>query len=120
MLAEGTLTYDEIKSERARINQKRIEAENAKYKDYIEIDSAFSCELNSNKYSETHISSGDINSDGKADLSDLSEISLAILGDKSFTDAQKKAADVDGDGELSLADLAKFKQYITKQIESLG
>jgi len=63
---------------------------------------------------------GDINSDGKSDLSDLSEISLAILGDKSFTSEQKIAADVDGDGEMTLADLAKFKQYITKQIESLG
>jgi len=63
---------------------------------------------------------GDINADRTADITDLSEISLAILGDKVFTEAQKEAADVDGDGEMTLADLAKFRQYITKQIESLG
>lgn len=63
---------------------------------------------------------GDLNSDGKADLTDLSELSLALVGDKELTEAQQKAADVDGDGAVKLADLAKFRQYLSKRISSLG
>lgn len=63
---------------------------------------------------------GDLNSDGKADITDLSELSLALVGDKELTEAQQKAADVDGDGAVKLADLAKFRQYLSKQISSLG
>lgn len=50
----------------------------------------------------------------------LSELLLALVGDKELTETQQKAADIDGDGAVKLADLAKFKQYLSKQIESLG
>lgn len=63
---------------------------------------------------------GDINSDGKADLTDLTELSLALIGDNELTATQQKAADVDRDGEVKLADLAMFKQFLSKQISSLG
>lgn len=63
---------------------------------------------------------GDINFDGKADLTDLTELSLVLVGDSELTAVQQKAADVDGDGEVKLADLAKFKQFLSKQISSLG
>ncbi len=63
---------------------------------------------------------GDINADGIIDLSDLSELSLALIGDVKLTETQKSAADVDGDGKVTLADLAKFRQYLSKQIESLA
>jgi len=63
---------------------------------------------------------GDINFDGKTDITDLSELSLALVGDKELTEAQQKAADVDGDGTVKLADLAKFRQFLSKQISSLG
>jgi len=63
--------------------------------------------------------SGDINSDGKTDLTDLSELSLALVGDKVLTESQQKAADVDGDGEVKLTDLAKLRQYISKVIDKL-
>lgn len=66
------------------------------------------------------LNSGDINSDGIVDVTDLSELSLALIGDRTLTEVQQKAADVTGDGEVKLADLAKFKQYLSKQIESLG
>ena len=62
----------------------------------------------------------DINFDGKADLTDLSELSLALIGDKELTKSQQILADVDGDGAVKLADLAKFRQYLSKQIESLA
>ncbi len=63
---------------------------------------------------------GDLNSDRVADLADLSELSLALIGDVKLTETQKRAADVDKDGEVTLADLAKLRQYLSKQIESLA
>lgn len=63
---------------------------------------------------------GDINYDGKVDITDLTEISLFLLGDTELTSAQQQSADVDGDGAVKLADLAKYRQYLSKQISSLG
>lgn len=71
-------------------------------------------------YQAEKIITGDVNCDGKIDLTDLSELSLALIGDKELTEAQQKAADVDCDGDVRLADLAKFQQFISKQIDSLG
>ena len=63
---------------------------------------------------------GDIDGNGIIDLTDLSELSLALVGDKELTESQRKAADVDSDGAVKLADLAKFRQFLSKQISSLG
>jgi len=63
--------------------------------------------------------SGDIDGSGTIDVTDFTEVSLALLGDRDLTDEQQKAADVDGDGSLSLADLAKIRQYLSKKIDSL-
>ena len=65
------------------------------------------------------IKPGDLDSSGTIDVTDLTEVSLALLGDRNLTDNQLKAADVDGDGTLSLADLAKLRQYLSKKIDSL-
>ena len=62
---------------------------------------------------------GDIYSDGIIDLSDLSTLSLFLVGDTDLEDSQKKAADVDGDSEITLADLARLRQYLSKVILSL-
>lgn len=62
---------------------------------------------------------GDINGDDIIDLTDLSNLSLYLLGDKSLTDTQKKAADVNGDGEVRITDLARLMQYISRVITSL-
>lgn len=69
---------------------------------------------------QTALSVGDINGDGKADLTDLSELSLFLIKDKDLTVEQQAAADVDRDSSVMLADLAKFRQYLSKQISSLG
>ena len=63
---------------------------------------------------------GDINSDGEKDLSDLTLLSLYLLGDSKLTGNSLKAADVDGDGDVKLTDLAHFKQYICKDPVVLG
>ncbi len=62
---------------------------------------------------------GDIDLNGTIDVTDLTELSLALVGDKELTSEQKMAADVDGDGAVTLADLARLRQYLSKKIESL-
>jgi len=64
-------------------------------------------------------SAGDINSDGKADISDITELSLHLIGDISLSEHEKMLADVDYDGFVTLADLAKLQQYLSKKIDVL-
>lgn len=61
---------------------------------------------------------GDIDGSKIIDVSDVTELSLILIGDKVISDAQYQAADVDGDGKVSLADLARIKQYLSKKIEA--
>lgn len=67
---------------------------------------------------QTVLSAGDINGDGIADVTDLSWLSLSLLGENELTDEQKAAADVDNDGSVRLTDLARFRQFISKVIEA--
>ncbi len=62
---------------------------------------------------------GDINLNGTIDVTDLTELSLVLIGDKELSIEGQKAADVDGDGAVTLADLARLQQYISKKIDSL-
>ena len=62
---------------------------------------------------------GDINSDEKFDVSDISELSLYLIGDISLSEHEKMLADVDYDGFVPLADLAKLQQYLSKKIDVL-
>ena len=64
-------------------------------------------------------STGDINSDEKFDVSDISELSLYLIGDSTLSEHEKMLADVDYDGFVTLADLAKLQQYLSKKIDSL-
>lgn len=63
---------------------------------------------------------GDLNSDGVADLTDLSLLSLYLLDDISFDAGQIKAADVQFDEIIDIADLARLKQYVCKEDIRLG
>ncbi|MBR3024382.1 MAG: dockerin type I repeat-containing protein, partial [Oscillospiraceae bacterium] len=58
------------------------------------------------------------NYDGTIDITDLTSLSLALLGDSELTEEQKSAADIDGDGVVTLADLARLQQYLSKKIDS--
>lgn len=60
---------------------------------------------------------GDANADGKVDVSDLTEVSLLLIGDTSFKHCQRTTADVDNNGKVELADLARIRQYVSKVIE---
>ena len=61
---------------------------------------------------------GDVDLNGTIDVTDLTDLSLALLGDKELNVAQQKAADVDADGAVTLADLARLRQYLSKKITS--
>ncbi len=63
---------------------------------------------------------GDIDGNGKIELTDLTTLSLYIIGDKKLNDSQLESADVMYDNEVNIADLAYFKQYISKDSVVLG
>lgn len=63
---------------------------------------------------------GDINNNNSVDLTDLTELSLYLIGDKTFNDFEIFTADTNGDNEVNLADLAHLKQYIMSKDVKLG
>lgn len=63
---------------------------------------------------------GDITSDGKIDVSDLSTLALCLIGEKELDFTQKEAADTTYDGMINLSDLARIKQYISHITDKLG
>ncbi len=69
---------------------------------------------------EADVLVGDVDESGTIDVTDITDLSLAIIGDKDLTANQKKAADVDSDGAVTIADLARLQQYLSKKIDSLG
>ena len=70
-------------------------------------------------YLNPMVKSGDLNSDSYVDLTDLSLLSLYLIGDYESDHAQANQADIDKDGNVTLADLARLQQYLSKKIESL-
>lgn len=62
---------------------------------------------------------GDVNLDGKIDVTDITVLSIAITGDTELTEAQQKTADVDFDGKVMLTDLARLRQFISHVIDKL-
>lgn len=62
---------------------------------------------------------GDLSEDGYVDLTDLSMLSLHLVGDMKLSESQCVSADIDNDGEATLLDLAKYRQFISKKISNL-
>ncbi len=65
------------------------------------------------------IKKGNLDNNSNIDVTDLTMLSLYLIGDQKFTDEQIKAADIDGDGEVTLADLARLRQFLSKKIDKL-
>jgi len=59
---------------------------------------------------------GDIDDNKVVDLTDLTYLSLYLLGDYEFDERQCASADIQGDGTVNIADLPAFKQAVTKRI----
>ena len=64
--------------------------------------------------------SGDVSGDGRVDVTDLTMISLALLGDTNLTEAQSQVADINHNGKVDLSDLATMRQFLSKKISSLA
>lgn len=60
---------------------------------------------------------GDVNGDGKINVTDSLAVMNHISGKKSLTSAQKKRADVTGDGKVNVQDSVKIMQYISGKIK---
>ncbi len=63
---------------------------------------------------------GDLNADTAVDLTDLTILSLHLLGDSLLDEDKLKYADVNGDGDVNIADLPYLKQYVMKDKITLG
>ena len=62
---------------------------------------------------------GDVDGNGRVDVTDLSFLSLNLIGEHDLSGDNEKAADVDKDGKITLADLARLRQFLSRIIETL-
>lgn len=51
---------------------------------------------------------GDLNGDGKVNVTDVSKVAAHVKGEKALSAAAEKAADVNGDGAVNVADISKM------------
>ena len=58
---------------------------------------------------------GDLDGNGKVDVTDLTELSLYLVGDRELDQYQLDMADMNYDGKTDIVDLATLKQKIAKK-----
>lgn len=58
------------------------------------------------------VTKGDINGDGKVDVTDVSKLTAHVKGIKPLTDTEKKAADMNGDGRIDATDVSKLANAV--------
>ena len=63
---------------------------------------------------------GDIDINGHVDVTDLSMLSLYLIGDQRLEGQALLNADADASGEVNIADLARLRQYLSRIIDKLG
>ena len=63
---------------------------------------------------------GDVNLDGKVDVTDLSVLSISIADSRELTADQVVRADLTFNGKADLPDLATLRQYLSKVIDYIG
>jgi len=63
---------------------------------------------------------GDVDGNKTVDLSDLSALSLVLIGENEAEEEQKKTGDMNADGALDLSDLAMLKRYVGGHSVRLG
>ena len=61
---------------------------------------------------------GDVNCDGKVDVTDLSTLAIALADSKKLEGQSAINADVDKDGKQALTDLARIRQYVSHVISA--
>lgn len=63
---------------------------------------------------------GDADGNGEVELTDLTRISMTVMGDVTLEGTELLAADVNGDGEVDITDVAIMKQYVMGDAVKLG
>ena len=86
----------------------------------VKVPSGSSSQNPSTPSAPTDFTFGDINDDGKIDVTDLSCLAIHLADKTELTSKQKLAADVEYNGKVELADLARLKQYISRVTNKLG
>ena len=69
---------------------------------------------------EPSAQTGDVNGDGKIDLTDAVYVLLAYNGEKTLTAPQQTAADVNGDSSVNLQDALQIMRYFNQEITAFG
>ena len=69
---------------------------------------------------ESDILIGDVNADGKIDITDATMIQKAVAELIELTDEQKKAADTNADGKVDITDATMIQKYVAELIDHLG
>ena len=106
---------------------KKLSESGLKYESFIDkflsLDEKYSSGV-FNIYTAESVKSAEITADydnnGKADLTDLTALSLYLIGDATWNDEQVNNFDCNADGSTNLADLAHLKQYILGEDVKLG
>ena len=71
------------------------------------------CSTNGVKYADYKAAvKGDLNADGKINISDLLKIRNRILGSDEFSAVQAYSGDIDGNGSINISDLLKIRNHI--------
>ena len=63
---------------------------------------------------------GDVNQDGKVDITDATEIQKYLVQLVSFNDEQFKLADTNGDGKVNIIDVTQIQKYLAGIFPFLG
>ena len=114
-----TITANVIRGYKGSTAEKYAETYGYKFEAIDEENAYTSPVENTSKESFSDCMKGDATGDGIVDISDITMLSLYLLGDNSLDENQQKAADIDDNDKVDLADLARLMQYISKKIESL-
>lgn len=110
-IAEETSVSDFKKNITAYVNMEFYSLGNDLLADLDYITSGTRVRLSDNS-EYTLVVTGDVNSDGKVSVIDLSRLKLRIIGLTTLDDYQTEAADVNYDGKLSITDLSNLKMYL--------
>ena len=71
-------------------------------------------------YHAYELLAGDVNSDGKVDISDATAIQRYLTRMVTLTTAERNAADTNGDGTISISDATQIQKYLAQIVTRLG
>ena len=125
-IVESTETYPEyLTVNYSDTEQRKISYKEAAYRTIYLIRKYLAPEYYAEVHSDINMGipstvKGDLDQNETVDITDLTKLSLILIGDEIITENCFYASDMDDDDMITLADLAMFRQYLSKKIDSLG